>query len=277
MASTGIEWTDQVWNPVRGCSRVSPGCINCYAERFAARFCKPGMPFHGVVNPTPSGGRWVGDVNLIYDKLDEPRNWKTPRRVFVNSMSDLFHERVPDGFIGEVFSVMAVSQQHTFQVLTKRAHRMEQWFGTWPAEEVMSYADDIGVGWPLPNVWLGVSVENQDYASERCFSLIESPAAVKFISAEPLIEDIDLTWVEDPIAGGGYNILEQIDWVIVGCESGPRSQARPMEESWVRELRWQCRQHDTAFFYKQAKDASGKLISLPTLDGRQWMEYPNER
>lgn len=276
-SGTGIEWTDQVWNPIRGCSRVSRGCENCYAEQFAARFSGPGLPFEGLARWTRNGARWNGDVNLIYDKLDEPRKWRSPRRVFVNSMSDLFHEKVSDGFIGEVFSVMAIARQHTFQVLTKRAHRMEQWFGTWSASEVMSYADDIGVGWPLPNVWLGVSVEDQDYASERVFSLLNSPAEVKFISAEPLIGHLDLELVEDPLRGSAYNVLRQgIDWVIVGCESGPRSRVRPMEESWVRDLRWQCRSNDTAFFYKQARDESGRIVSLPTLDGKQWKEYPDE-
>jgi protein gp37 len=275
MAKTGIEWTDEVWNPIRGCSRVSPGCENCYAERFAARFSKRGLPWEGLVKWGKSGPLWTGEVNLIYDKLQEPMHWSKPRRVFVNSMSDLFHDGVPDNFIRDVFGVMAMAKRHTFQILTKRSIRMEQWFGSLAAHEAAEFAGEAGVSWPLPNVWLGVSVESQDWASERLPGLINSPAEVRFVSAEPLLDELDLTGVEDPFEGGYSNALQQgVDWVIVGCETGPRSQTRDMQECWVRDLRLQCRSNNTAFFYKQAKDENGRLISLPLLDGKSWSEYP---
>lgn len=275
MTKTGIEWTDEVWNPIRGCSRISDGCVNCYAERFAGRFSKEGMPWHGLVRWAEGGPRWTGEVNLIYDKLEDPLFWKKPRRVFVNSMSDLFHEKVPDNFIRDVFAVMAVAKKHTFQILTKRSVRMEQWFGSYAAHEAAEHALESGSFWPLPNVWLGVSVESQEWASERLPGLVNSPARVRFVSAEPLIDEVDLTEVEDPYEGGYFNALEMgVNWVIVGCETGPRSKTRDMKECWVRHLRLQCRSNDTAFFYKQAKDEKGGLISLPLLDGKSWSEYP---
>ena len=275
MGKTGIEWTDIVWNPVRGCSRISDGCRNCYAERFAARFAKEGQPWEGLVRWTGQGPQWTGDVNLIYDKLEEPMHWGKPRRVFVNSMSDLFHEKVPDNFLRDVFVVMGMTERHTYQILTKRAPRMEQWFGSQAAHEAADFLLENGIDWPLHNVWLGVSVESQDWASERLPGLLNCPAEVRFVSAEPLIDELDLTLVEDPFEGGYFNALENgVDWVIVGCETGTRSQTRDMQESWVRDLRWQCRSHDTAFFYKQAKDKNGRLVSLPLLDGERWNEYP---
>jgi protein gp37 len=278
MANTTIEWADKVWNPIRGCSRISPGCMNCYAETFAARFSKPGQVWDGLVQWTDRGARWTGEVNLIYDKLEDPVHWRKPSRIFVNSMSDLFHEQVPDSFIKEVFGVMSLCEQHTFQILTKRALRMEQWFGSTAAYEAEEYAYDNGVSWPLENVWLGVSVENQDYASERVPSLLECPSLVKFVSAEPLIEELDLTMVEHPIDGGYFNALDcGVNWVIVGCESGKRSNRRSMAESWVRDLRWQCRQHTTAVFYKQAIDERGQLVATPLLEGKRWSQYPDER
>ena len=277
MSKSKIEWTDRVWNPVRGCSRVSEGCRNCYAERFAARFSGPNLPFEGLVRWGKNGPSWTGEVNLIYDKLEDPLRWQKPCRVFVNSMSDLFHEKVPDNFIRDVFGVMSIASKHTFQILTKRPIRMEEWFGGWAANDAASYALEHGADWPLKNVWLGVSVENQGCASERIFALLDSPAEVHFVSAEPLLEELDLTMVEDPTTGHFHNVLESgVRWVIVGCETGKRSETRPMEESWVRSLRWQCRRADTAFFYKQAKDENGRLVSLPTLDGKSWKEYPDE-
>jgi len=302
MAITGIEWTDQVWNPIRGCSLVSTGCKNCYAMRFAGRFSKPGQPYEGLVGWTSKGPRWNGEVRLVPEKLDEPLHWRKPRRVFVNSMSDMFHEKVPDDYIRDIFGVMAMAKTHTFQILTKRALRMEQWFGSWAAGEVGEHVTEMGGDWPLPNVWLGVSAENQEYVDQRVPALLGTPAAVRFVSAEPLIGEIDLTLVECPVyrdqVGGqpnaacamcpeqtehccndGYfNALDEgIDWVIVGCETGPRKAVRPMAESWVRDLRWQCRMNSTAFFYKQAKDESGKTVSLPLLDNEQWNQYPDDR
>ena len=220
---TSIEWTTgpdgspgATWNPVRGCSRVSEGCRNCYAERVAARFSKPGQPFHGfakVVAPRDYldrvGGRrdgWTGRVELVPDKLDEPLRWRKPRRIFVNSMSDLFHESLSDDAIERVFGVMALAQHHTFLVLTKRADRMLDWCRKFMQlrahlidTDERSFGDkrwEYGVefpGVPLPNVWLGVSVEDQETADERIPLLLETPAAVRFVSCEPLLGPLGLS------------------------------------------------------------------------------------
>jgi len=265
----------------------------------AARFNKPGQPFEGVAKMTKRGARWTGRVIPQPHKLAEPLHWGAPRRVFVNSMSDLFHEDVPYDFIRDVFGVMAMAKRHQFQVLTKRGKNMEQWFKSTAAVAAREYSRSCGMEWPLPNVWLGVSVEDQDAADERVPSLIAVPAAVKFISAEPLIGHLDLTVVTCPIyhsggqgepgecpicedpyhstrcANGYLNALEEgVDWVIVGCETGPRSQVRKMEMRWVRELRDKCELHDIPFFFKQSKDEKGKTVSLPVLDGRQHTEWP---
>jgi protein gp37 len=306
MATTGIEWTDQVWNPIRGCSLVSAGCRNCYAMKFAGRFSHPGQPYHGLVEWTTRGPRWNGEVMLVPDKLEEPLRWRKPRRVFVNSMSDLFHDKVPDEYIRDVFTVMGMASKHTFQVLTKRSDRMEQWFGSWSASELREDMSEQGIDWPLPNVWLGVSVETQEFVDKRVPALLSVPAAVRFVSAEPLLGELDLECVECPVAvaekkghcmahcgvcvgpdgigteecctNGFFDALDEgIDWVIVGCETGPKSQVRDMQEHWVRSLRRQCQMSGTAFFYKQAKDEKGKLLSLPLLDGKQWNQYPDEQ
>lgn len=237
-ANSSIEWTDRTWNPVRGCSRVSEGCRNCYAERIAARFSRsiddiPGPrigqthdAFHGFAEPTPAGPRWTGRVELIDDKLREPLTWRTPARVFVNSMSDLFHENLLDDAIDKVFAVMALAPQHTFQVLTKRADRMHDYFAKLPGmQRLARIAYEAGMisgkvvlgqggeiawsatpstrtierdgswqfpAWPLPNVWLGVSVEDQENADKRIPELLQTPAAVRFVSAEPLLGEVDL-------------------------------------------------------------------------------------
>jgi protein gp37 len=170
-----IEWTDATWNPVRGCTKVSPGCKNCYAETFAERW--RGVPGHAYEQGF--------DLRLVPEKLDEPLRWKKPRRIFVNSMSDLFQEGVPDDLHRDVFAVMALAPQHTFQVLTKRADRMRDYCRS--AIRVRPAGDRASVAWPLPNVWLGVSVENQHFADERIPLLLQTPAAVRFISAEPLL------------------------------------------------------------------------------------------
>jgi protein gp37 len=205
--STTIQWTDETWNPTRGCSRVSEGCRNCYAERIAARFSLPGNTFHGFAVRTPEGPRWTGEVTLLVDRLDQPLSWKLPRRVFVNSMSDLFHEHLGDDDISQVFAIMALCPQHTFQILTKRAERMRDYvqeMSTDPDAYCFAWARQYLRGdgrrtpelrsetWPLPNVWLGVSVEDQGRADERIPLLLQTPAAIRFISAEPLLGPIDL-------------------------------------------------------------------------------------
>ena len=296
MGVTGIEWTDKVWNPVRGCSPESTGCRNCYAMKFAACFSKPGLPYEGLVGWTAKGPRWNGEVMLVPDKLEEPLHWSKPSRVFVNSMSDLFHPKVPDEYIRDVFVVMWMASKHTFQVLTKRAHRMEQWFGSWAAGEAHEHVIDAGGEWPLQNVWIGVSAENQEYVDKRVPALLAVPAAVRFVSAEPLLGPIDLESVEcpnyrnksscgmcpEPVVScckdGFFNALDEgLDWVIVGCETGSRKNIRVMDESWVRDLWMQCGMNNTAFFYKQAKDGKGKTVSLPLLDDERWSQYPDDR
>lgn len=230
----GIVWTEQTWNPLRGCSRVSAGCMNCYAESMAARFCGAGQPYEGTINPETK--RWNGVVRLVPEKLIEPLRWQRPRMVFVNSMSDLFHEDVPDGFLDEIFDVMARAPQHTFQVLTKRAHRMHSYLN-------YPYA----LPHILPNVWLGVTVENQQAADERIPLLLQTPAAVRWVSVEPMIGPVDLgkscwkSWTP--------NRSTHIDWVVCGGESGHN--ARPIHPDWVCGLRDQCREAGVPFLFKQ--------------------------
>ena len=301
MTSTNIEWADRVWNPIRGCALVSQGCKNCYAMKFAARFSGPGQPYEGLTESIGGKSRWTGQVKLIPSKLEDPLRWRKPSRVFVNSMSDLFHTDVPDDFIGQVFSIMAEAQKHTFQVLTKRADRMAQWFGSWAASDASDFAETVGSPWPLRNVWLGVSCEDQDAVDERVPLLLETPAHVRFVSAEPLIDELDLEMVKCPLhvpsddgacwlcgstpgntdatrSDGYFNCLKEgIGWVIVGCESGKRDQCRPMDEGWVRSLRLQCRRNGVPFFYKQGRDEAGRVVSLPMIDGRSWGEYPGDK
>jgi len=257
---TGIEWTDATWNPLRGCTRVSEGCRNCYAERVAARFSGPGQPYAGLAERTAKGPRWTGKVALIESALDQPLRWRKPRRIFCNSMSDLFHEDAPDEWIDRVFAVMALAPQHQFQVLTKRPERMQaylsnphvgvNWFNAtdcvlgmpdmWPYDGL---ARDLG---PLPNVWLGTSVEDQPTADARIPHLLATPAAVRFVSAEPLLGPVN---VESGLPGPRVGGKPCIHWLIVGGESGPG--ARPMEADWVRSLRDQCAAAGVPFFFKQ--------------------------
>lgn len=253
-----IEWCDSTWNPVRGCSRISLGCGGpnhqggCYAEKIAARFSDPGQPFHGFAERTEHGGRWTGKVALVPERLQDPLRWKRPRRIFVNSMSDLFHEGMPESAIDQVFAVMALCPQHLFMVLTKRSDVMlrhcKNEYGAWPGRIFPHWAR-IAVGkWgpgfkepqpmvmPLPNVCLGVSVENRA-ALHRIDDLRKTPAAVRFVSFEPLLEDlgeIDLSGIHQAITGG---------------ESGPGK--RPHDPDWQRSILRQCRAQGVAFFGKQ--------------------------
>lgn len=228
---TGIEWTDETWNPVTGCSKVSPGCAHCYAEEVTAlRAGRPG--FIEEHRPwTPANA--AHNVRLWPARLEQPLRWTRPRMVFVNSMSDLFHEQVPDEYIARVFDTMAHAPQHTFQVLTKRPNRMRDLLRAWgEADRVLSWPDRL---MPLPNVWLGVSIENRRFVY-RADLLRETPAAVRFISAEPLLGELAPYW-RDGYDGDDLD-LAGIDWLIVGGESGPRH--RPMNPQWVRDLRDAC-------------------------------------
>lgn len=241
MAETSIEWTDATWNPVAGCTVISPGCTNCYAMRMAARL--EAMSVVKYAGLTRKSGRrfvWTGKIRLDDKALDAPRSWSKPRRIFVNSMSDLFHERVPEEFVSRAWRVMAETPRHTYQILTKRPDRMAELAATLPL---------------LRNVWLGTSVEDANFL-HRIDHLRRIPAAVKFISFEPLIGSV---------AGAD---LRNIHWAIVGGESGPR--ARPMQVQWVGEIEAMCRRNGTAFFFKQwggkNKKASGRSYRGKTYD-----------
>ena len=249
MGKTKIEWATHVWNPVRGCTRVSRGCEHCYAERMAARRL-PGLMSPTTGEPyatmTADGPRWTGQVELIERQLEVPMRWKNPRRIFVNSMSDTFHEALPDEAIDRIFAVMAMCPQHTFFVLTKRAERMEQYaqaaargafLDTCAGEAYLaSYPMHRRRPWPLGNVWLGVSVEARAN-KYRIDALRKTPAALRFLSLEPLLEDL------------GELDLRGIRWVIVGGESGPG--ARPCSISWIRSVVEQCRAAKVSCFVKQ--------------------------
>lgn len=265
MAKTKIEWSQEVWNPVRGCSKVSTGCKNCFAERTAARFSGPGLAYAGLTRC----GRWTGEVRLIEHKLREPLRWRKSRMVFANSMSDLFHESLSDSEIGAIFAVMGAASDHTFQVLTKRARRMHEWFkwaGCNFGQNVYGSGWHAGIReprtwkWPLPNVWLGVSVEDQYAYHLRVPFLADAPAATRFISCEPLLDEVRLS-----------SHADALHWVIASCESGPGR--RPASPNWFRALRDDCVAAGMAFFLKQA-EVGNNLVKMPRLDGRVWDQYP---
>lgn len=301
-----IEWTNTTWNPVVGCSVISPGCTNCYAMREAHRLAARlrVKKYAGLTIDSKAGPVWNGTVRLAPEQLDAPLHWREPRRIFVNSMSDLFHEALSDEAIDRVFAIMALTPRHTFQVLTKRAERMRAYFARplsrqlrwWntlverhPCGRSGPLCDFLEVppALPMPNVWLGVSAEDQRRADQRIPDLLETPAAVRFVSAEPLLGLLDLrrlcygvdtealpaemargvaVW-HDGLAGGLWSAeigldgverglelgaltdRQRLDWVIVGGESGPR--ARPVNVEWVRQLRDQCTAAGVPFFFKQ--------------------------
>lgn len=280
---TGIEWTDATWNPIRGCSRVSEGCRNCYAEIVASRFSGEGMPYEGLI---AKGGQWNGNVHLVESALDQPMRWRKPRRIFVNSMSDLFHENVPDDVIAQVFAVMARSKNHTFQLLTKRPQRMRDWLsrvanwgGWWTHDGTAPAASYGGTGiivghaqWPLPNVWVGVSIEDQATADERIPLLLKTPAAVRWISAEPLLGSVDIRpwlracydasmrWLKGDDSRCSPADMPFLDWVVVGGESG--AGARPMHPDWARSLRDHCVEAGVPFLFKQWGEWSPSVAGM---------------
>lgn len=343
---TGISWTDATWNPTKGCEQVSPGCRNCYAKHQAARIVRmsKGKPskYDGLVKSGPHGDPcWTGEGAFDAEALTLPLRWRSPRRVFVDSMSDLFFEKFTNEQIAAVFGVIAAAPQHTFQVLTKRARRMREWFewvNEWPVadshcaeQRVTEAAEKLieprlwtrtchsialsieTLRWPLANVWLGVSVENQAAADERIPELLRTPAAVRFLSCEPLIGPVHIgdgdnswlscrgceEWDEQSHCCESYYVngshFRGIDWVIAGCESGPG--ARPCSVEWLRSLRDQCAAAGVPFFLKQARqlpyiegvgiDPSDPIacgpgsrrkhhgvIELPYLDGVQHAAFP---
>lgn len=278
MNSTSIEWTDKTWNPIRGCSRVSAGCEHCYAEQVAKRFSGPGMPYEGLVRIGKDGkprAQWNGKIKLVPEHLGDPLRWRRPRRIFVNSMSDLFHEGVPHEFVAAVFGVMAAAPRHTFQVLTKRPERAAEFFawvdeaaarghGT-RAERLVLCREHArrralthrigshdphegGIDWPLPNVWLGVSVEDQASADARIPTLLTLPAAVRWVSYEPAIGPVDFAYT---CFNGADSLgtMPGVDWIVIGGESGPG--ARPFDLAWARSTLRQCRATGVPVFVKQ--------------------------
>lgn len=246
---SAIEWTDSTWNPVTGCNKVSPGCTHCYAETFAERW--RGVKGH----PYEQGF----DLKLWPERLSLPLQWKESRIIFVNSMSDLFHKNVPDEFITRVFDVMIQAKHHVFQLLTKRSERMMEWTQTHFKKEALP-----------AHIWLGVSVENQDYVG-RIHHLQKAPAQVRFLSLEPLLGPIIFKAAD----------LKGIHWAIVGGESG--FGARPMNPEWARSIRHQCRENQVAFFFKQwgAYNSKGERVGKKeagrTLDGKTWDQMPKIR
>jgi protein gp37 len=280
MADTWIEWADKVWNPVRGCSPVSEGCRNCYAMRQAHRFSGPGQPYEGLTHAVPGKGpKWTGEVRCVPELLDAPLRWRKPQRVFVNSMSDLFHPNVPFEFTAAVWAVMGSCPQHTFIICTKRPSLALEWH-LWMASANLGgaigprrkaslwharYAGARTGGWlsdlpewPLPNVWLGVSVEDQYTADRRIPLLLQTPAAVRFVSCEPLLGHVST------MVGG-------IDWVIVGGESGPG--ARPCNVGSVRSIVRQCREAGVPVFVKQL--GAQPVVTEGSRDAHLWT--PNGR
>lgn len=283
---TKIEWAEATWNPITGCSLASPGCTNCYAMQLAGTRLKHSPSRKRLTQPSKAGPVWTGEVRFNEHELTKPLRWGRPRMIFVCAHGDLYHESVPDVWIDRIFAVMALCPQHTFQVLTKRSARMREYLinpdrAVKIAYRVNAWGDGVGrdakvrraahntVGgsWPLPNVWLGVSVEDQQRADERIPDLLATPAAVRWISAEPLLGAVDLTKIELRPFGGRMTELSNklgdyvlplrgalrgsptIGWVVVGGESG--SKARPMHPDWARSVRDQCAAAGVPFFFKQ--------------------------
>ncbi len=339
MADTSIQWTDATWNVVTGCTKVSPGCAHCYAETIATRFW-PTQYVHTVERgfiacrdyhgERMDRARSFTDVVCHPERLEAPLRWKKPRRVFVNSMSDLFHEDVPDAFIDRVFAVMALCPQHTFQILTKRADRMRDYVNglggrlgelwdltnqpTWVELPAGRSFPRYPENWPLPNVWAGVSVENQPFADERIHLLLQTPAAIRFVSYEPALGLVDFRqWLGgqgraagretrspltqhgaatpgenfgsaagnvakpqlDPSGAVASSTLPSLDWVIVGGESGPK--ARPCDVAWIRSVVEQCKASGVPCFVKQLGKWPLSNLNENERGGRYWVALHDGR
>jgi protein gp37 len=246
--TTKIDWCDRVWNPVTGCTKVSAGCKNCYAEGIANRFW---------------GERKFTDVRCHEERLDQPMKLRKPSKIFVNSMSDLFHEDVPFDFVAKVWDVMAVNPQHTFMILTKRVSRLRFFI----LRYILDHID------PLPNVWIGVSVEDQQSADDRIHDLLGTPAAVRFVSIEPLLESVTLREINGALYSWGRNYSVEwvdkgkLDWVIAGAETGVK--ARICHTDWLRSIRDECLEAEIPFFLKQTGKNHNKI-----LDEQEWHEFP---
>lgn len=295
MNRTRIAWTDFTWTVSRGCKPVSPGCVHCYAARFATRFSGKDGLYGGLAK----GGKWTGNVRLVRENLHEPLRRRIPTKIFVDSMSDLFHEMVPDEFLDDVFGAMwaclylgpGAYPGHVFQLLTKRpkraleylsSDRIERWARA--AGNMCEDADGIydqtysaASKGPHPRIWLGVTAENQAMANERIPILINIPSALHFVSVEPMLEAVNLCAVPDDKTrpaefSAKYTPLGDLGWVICGCESGHG--ARPFESGWAEYLRDQCIGAGVPFFLKQARDRNGNFIEMPAIDGKVWDQIP---
>lgn len=293
-----IEWTDATWNPITGCSMVSAGCTNCYAMGLAATRLRHHPSREGLTRITGGRAVWTGEVRLNEQWLDQPLRWKRERMIFVCAHGDLFHEAVPDEWIDRVFAVMALAPQHTFQVLTKRPERMRAYLCANPGIRIRTQMPRIAgpmpvieMEWPLPNVWLGTSVEDQATADARIPHLLATPAAVRFVSAEPLLGPLRLDrlgpaspggWTTDALHGTRWPDLDEggaitshtsrLNWVIVGGESGRN--ARPMHPDWARSLRDQCVAAGVAFHFKQWGEWAPVTIDEHPDDGTIGPAYP---
>jgi len=263
MGATSIEWTDAVWQVTAGCEHAGRGCRCCYAEVMAnrqvgiaaaARAAGKDPGRSGDYDGVAANGKWTGLVKTLPHRLADPLGWRKPRVIFVDSMADLFHDAVPDAFIAQAFGVMAGCPQHVFIVLTKRIAR---------ASRFLRRARPSEGPWPLPNVIIGASVWDQSSAEAAAPYLFDCPAACRMISAEPLLGPLDLT-----------PYLPELSWVIAGCESGPNR--RPADIDWFRDLAAQCQRAELPYYLKQM-ERCGKVVSLPELDGRQWLEMPDAK
>lgn len=276
MTTTKIDWADVVWNPVTGCTPASAGCQNCYAQRMAKRLAgRCGYPADEPFK-----------VTLHPERLEEPLRWRKPRRIFVCSMGDLFHPDVPDEFIGQVFETMACARQHTFLLLTKRPGRMHRFITAYsaPGGPLGNYLHNF------PHIWLGVTAENQAMADERIPILLATPAAVRFVSVEPMLGPMDFEHPDNE--GYGVEVIKGLDWVILGGETGPG--ARPMHPQWARHVRDQCVADGVPLFFKQWGEGGRLGTALPgnerkeagydyrqkngghLLDGQEWRQWPGE-
>jgi protein gp37 len=292
MAKTTIEWTEAVWNPTQGCTIVSPGCKHCYAMRMAHRLQhNPKIPrsgYRGVTKKSKAGPVWTGRVNMAKTALLKPLRWRKPRLIFVNSMSDVFHENLTSAQIARVWAVMAIAKQHTYQVLTKRPRKMLEWLSDpatrFTVELAMRAINPTSKleAWPLPNVWCGASVEDGRRAKERIPVLLQVPAAVRFLSMEPLLGKVDLGAILKK------QDFKKLDWVIVGGESGPK--ARPMHPTWARDIRDACLKSGVGLFFKQIgswawvsdrkathwMSENGQMFDVP-MNGCQGMRYGSKK
>jgi protein gp37 len=261
---TSIEWTDYNWNFLRGCSRVSEGCRNCYAEGVAARFSGEGMAYEGLAKFVDHKPRWTGEISFHEDILTMPMRWTKPRKIFVNSMSDLFHEKVKDEWLDMAFAVMTLTPHHTYQILTKRPERMKEYMSKWSdpgyagptiSEYEWLWSKGEGFNVPVrlkaPHIWLGVSVEDQKTADDRIPILLDTPAAIRWISAEPLLGPLNLTHYlyNRYLHGGPYHEYNNLEWVVVGGESGSGARTCPVQ--WIRTIVRDCRAAGVPVFVKQ--------------------------